>query len=128
MADEKDELIPINIGNINDGAVIDMFERELQCALKNINDLSTPATATRSITIKLDLKPHSDRCVIETTVSCSTKLAGVEKHNSKVFMGRTEENGVIAFSEDPRQMGFWRAPKQREEAPVIQFKREAQEQ
>jgi hypothetical protein len=128
MAEEKEELIPINIGNINDGAVIDMFDRELQSALKNINDLSTPATATRSITIRLDLKPHSDRCVIETTVSCSTKLAGVEKHNSKVFMGRTEDNSVIAFASDPRQMAFWTAPKPREEAPVIQFRAESQQQ
>ena len=90
MANEQDELIPINIGNINDGAVFDMFEREMRRVWDNICDLSTPAT--------------------------------VEKHKSKVFLGKTEENALIAFTSDPRQMALWHAPKPKDETPVISFK------
>ena len=122
MANEQDELIPINIGNINDGAVFDMFEREMRRVWDNICDLSTPATATRSLTIRVDFKPHSDRCVIETEVASSCKLATVEKHKSKIFLGQTEEKELIAFTSDPRQMALWHAPKPKEETPVISFK------
>jgi hypothetical protein len=43
------DLCTINIGNINEGAMIDGFEIELQKALANIADLNTPATATREV-------------------------------------------------------------------------------
>lgn len=126
MAGEKEELIPINIGNINDGAVFDMFEREMARVWDNICDLSTPATATRSLTIKVEFKPHSDRCVIETEVASGCKLATIEKHKSKVFLGQTEDKALIAFASDPRQMPLWSTSKRKEETPVIQFNRDAQ--
>jgi hypothetical protein len=90
----QQELIPINIGNVNDGAMIDGFEIELQKALSNIADLNTPATATRAVRLELILKPHSDRIVIETEFKCSCKLAPIETHKSKVFLGRTSEGGA----------------------------------
>jgi hypothetical protein len=122
MAADDQELVPINIGNINDGAIFEMFEREMQKVWENICDLATPATATRSLTIRVDFKPHSDRCVIETEVASGVKLATVEKHKSKVFLGKTEENSLIAFASDPRQLPLWHAPKPMEETPVISFK------
>lgn len=126
-AQERDDLVPINIGNINDGAVLEMFERELQKVWANICDLATPATATRSLTVRVDFKPHSDRCVIETEVVSGCKLATIEKHKSKVFLGKTEEGSLIAFESDPRQMPLWHAPKPKDETPVINFKqRDAQ--
>ena len=91
-------------------------------------DLSTPATTTRTLQIRVEFKPHSDRCVVETEVGASCKLAPIEKHKSKVFLGRTEENTLIAFESDPRQMALWHAPKPREKTPVIDFKPRAGEQ
>lgn len=82
------ELATINIGNINEGAMIDGFDLELRKALENIADLTTPATATRTVTLHLTLKPHSDRVVIETEFRCASKLAGIETHKSKIFLGR----------------------------------------
>ena len=117
MADQ--EAIPVNIGNINDGALIEAFDIEFRKALDNIADLNTPATATRTVTLTLTLKPHSDRITIETEVRSGSKLATIEVHKSKCFMGRTEEGTYVAFASDPRQMPLWSKPKPRE--TVIAF-------
>jgi hypothetical protein len=118
----NNELATINIGNINEGAMIDGFEIELRKALENIADLNTPATATRAVTLQLILKPHSDRVVIETEFKCGSKLAGIETHKSKIFLGRAEEGGLVAFDGDPRQMPLWAPPKPQKAPEPIQFK------
>lgn len=102
--------------------MIDGFEIELQKALANIADLNTPATATRAVNLQLILKPHSDRIVIETEFKCSSKLAPIETHKSKVFLGRTKEGGLVAFDADPRQMSLWSAPAPAEVAKPIEFR------
>jgi hypothetical protein len=115
-----EDVNPINIGNINEGAIIDAFDINLRKVLDNIADLNTPATATRSLVIRVDFKPHSDRCTVATEVNCTTRLAAIEKHAGKVFVGKTEDGVMVAFDKDPRQMPLWSAPKPKE-VPVIQF-------
>jgi hypothetical protein len=119
MPEEK-EAVPVHIGNINDGAMIEGFEIEFRKALDNIADLNTPATATRTVTLTLSLKPHSDRITIETEFKAGSKLASIEVHRSKCFLGKSEDGGLVAFNRDPRQMPLWSAPKPRE-ATVIHF-------
>ena len=116
------DLIPINIGNINEGALIDGFDIELRKALANIADLNTPATANRSVTLKLILKPHSDRVTIETEFKCSSQLAPIEVHKSKCYMGKAEDGSIIAFTGDPRQMPLWSQPKPKEAPAPLAFK------
>ena len=110
----------INIGNLNEGAVIDAFDLELRKVLENIADLSTVATATRTITVKIDFKPESDRCKVHTEVSVKTSLAPIEKHSSKVYVAKTDEGALVALDADPRQMPLWESPK-KAQPPVIQF-------
>lgn len=116
----EQEAIPVNIGNINDGAMIEAFDIEFRRALENILDLSTPATATRTVTLTLQLKPHSDRITIETEFKASSKLAAIETHKAKCFVGKSEDGQVIAFTSDPRQMPLWTPPKPKE-TTVIKF-------
>lgn len=117
------QLTPIDIYTVNDGAIVDGFGIELQKVLENIRDINTPATATRSVTLQLILKPHSDRTVIETEVACSSKISTIEKHKSKMFLGVTEGGAPIAFDEDPRQMIMFTPPKPKEVAQPIEFGR-----
>ena len=114
------EAVTINLGNINEGAALDAFEMALMKVLENIGDLSTIATAPRAITLRVDFKPHSDRIKVETEFSVKTTLAGIEKHKSQIFVGRSEEGQAVAFDADPRQMPLWKVPKA-PESPVIQF-------
>lgn len=117
---EPVEAIPVNIDNINDGAMIEAFDLEFKRALANICDLNTPATATRTITLQLVLKPHSDRVTIETEFKASSRLAAIETHKAKCFMAKAEDGSLVAFTSDPRQMPLWSAPKPKE-AAVIAF-------
>ena len=58
MADQQEnEPIPINIGNICDGALVEAFEVELAKVIKNIMDPNTEAKAKRSITMTVDFHP-----------------------------------------------------------------------
>jgi hypothetical protein len=122
MADEEGpEQATINIGNISDGEAMNAFDLYLHKIMENIADLSTIATATRSITLRFDFKPESDRCTVHVEMHCSTKTAPIEKHVSKMFMGRTQEGALVALDEDPRQLTFWTAPAPKE-VPVVEFR------
>lgn len=112
------DLATINIGNINEGAAIEAFNLELLKVLENIHDLSTSPTATRSIQLRVDFKPHSDRVQVDTEFRCASKLAPIETHKSKIYVGRTEEGALVAFDGDPRQMPLWTAPKPKEVKPI----------
>jgi hypothetical protein len=121
MAEQKlTDAATINIGNINEGAAIDAFDMELRKVLENISDLSTVATADRTITLRVTFKPESDRCKVHTEFAIATKLAGIEKHVSKIFVAKTDDGELVALDADPRQMPLWQTPK-KAEPPVIQF-------
>lgn len=124
MEESKQNLAAINLGNINEGAAVDAFDLELRKILENIADLSTVATATRTITLKVDFKPESDRCRVHTEFGVSSKLAGIEKHKSKIFVARTDDGALVALDSDPRQMGLWEAPK-KSAPPVIEFAKQS---
>jgi hypothetical protein len=122
--DPTKELVPIDFANVNDGAMTEGFGIELQKALANIADINTPATATRVVTLQLILKPHSDRTVIETEFKCSSKLADIETHKSKIYMGATEDGSPIAFDADPRQMILFTPPKPKEAPQPLAFRQD----
>jgi hypothetical protein len=117
----EDEIVPINIGNINNGAALDLFAQALDKVLENIADLATEATATRRIVLTVEFKPHSDRIKVETEMGIACKLATPERNKSHVFLARSDGGGIVALDADPRQMPLWTAPKA-PEMPVIEFR------
>jgi hypothetical protein len=118
VAVKEKEIVPINFATINDGALIEAFEIELQKVLVNIADANTPATATRSLTLQLVLKPHADRVVILSEVHCKSSLAPIEKHEAKIYLGKSTEGDLVAFDGDPRQMSLWTSPKVAKQEPI----------
>jgi hypothetical protein len=115
------EPITINIGNVCDGAAVDAFELKLRECLENICDLNTPATAARTVTLKVRLKPREDRCQIAAEFTCEASLASFEPKVARMFIGRDEEGHLYGLKEDPRQLTFF-TPAKKPEAPVVQFK------
>jgi hypothetical protein len=114
--------ITINIGNICDGAAVDAFEKKLAECLANICDLNTPATASRTVVLKVKLKPREDRVQINAEFTCSTTLPSFVPKTSRLFVGRDDEGNLYGLTEDPRQIKLFQPPKPRELPPVVSFK------
>lgn len=57
------------------GAFEERVDRAMAEALDNILDPNTKATAKRSITLNIELRPDEERSHIEVSVSVKTKLA-----------------------------------------------------
>jgi hypothetical protein len=130
MSDETEEVkgpkaisepITINIGNVCDGAAVDAFELKLRECLENICDLNTPASATRTVTLKVKLKPREDRIQVATEFTCEASLASFEPKVARMFIGRDEEGHLYGLAEDPRQLTFF-TPPAKKEAEVVKFK------
>jgi hypothetical protein len=116
-----DEVIPINIGNICDGALVEAFEVELAKVIANIMDPNTSYKTKRSISMTVDFHPKEDRVQINVESSVNTKLAGLIPSNSRIFVGKDAEGGLHAVDEDPRQMNIFLPAKPLESASAIQF-------
>jgi hypothetical protein len=124
QADYRDEPITINIGNLCKGKIIEAFETELQKCLNNIFDLETSATASRTISLKVKLKPDDARIKIHSTFTCDSSLAAPREVTDVFFVGKDGETGKLyGLVSDPRQASIVFTPPKPKEAPKpIEFK------
>lgn len=94
----------INIGNICNSSVPDVFMRALKDVLKNIADPNTPAEQKRKLTLEFTFTPHASREIGEVAFKTKTTLASVEAKKGAFFMGRKMANGdVRGYAHDPKQ-------------------------
>ena len=91
----------LSLKNIAKGAVPEIFQRELETVLKNINDINTYAVEKRKITLEFEFKPNAERDVIDCTVLAKSKLVGVKAATGTAYCG----NGKM-YSRDPNQTEF----------------------
>lgn len=92
----------VTLQTLNRGAVVDLFNAELEKVLSNIADENTNPTTVRSITIKLDIKPGKSRREADTKLSVTSKLASLKPAESIMFFD--VENGKIdAYEDNPKQ-------------------------
>lgn len=89
--------------NLKGGAAMDMFARELDRVLENINDPNTEPDAGREIVLKVKFIPSKERDTAVVKLSSSTKLAGVRAQATTIHMGRNQGR-MVAAEFDPRQM------------------------
>ena len=105
----SDELV--NLGNIARGAALEAFQHEFALVLRNITDPSTPATAKRSITLKVEFEPESDRVKVATKFSCTSRLADSMERAGEIYIVPGESGGIVALNDNPQQPGLWDANK-----------------
>lgn len=72
MEEEK-----LSLSNLIDGGAVEMFDRALQAALENINDINT-TLKPREVNMKVVLQPSDDRTLVAVNVFCAPKLQGQE--------------------------------------------------
>jgi len=69
----------IKIEDMQDGAVLEAINNEIERAVDNVRDPNTEATTARVVTIKLTLKPDATRELVETRLEATSKLAALQK-------------------------------------------------
>lgn len=92
----------LNLDNICNGGVPEVFERELGEVLKNIADVNTDPEATRKITLEFTFKPFKDRSGAMVRFGCKSKVAPVEEVAGQMFVQRRGIN-LSAIAHDPKQ-------------------------
>jgi hypothetical protein len=98
------EPIELNVGNVADGVVPELFDTEIRKILSNIADVNTPADAKRKLTIDFDFAPTPDRKSAVVTVTAKTKLQGMEGKAGTIYFRKSQVTQAIeAYAEDPRQ-------------------------
>jgi len=86
----------LTLANFGNGAVNEVFDRELQRVLKDIMDPNTEATAQREVNLKIVIKPDEERDLGVVGVKASSKLAGSRAFISKLAFGRDRSGRVEA--------------------------------
>ncbi|MFX3635427.1 MAG: hypothetical protein ACE3L7_04010 [Candidatus Pristimantibacillus sp.] len=97
----------IKIDSLSNGAVAEQIDREMQRIADNVLDPNTAATATRTLTIKVTIKPDKDRMAAAVDTSVSASLVGREGVPTRfIFDYDQEGKGVAAelLSKDRNQM------------------------
>jgi len=91
----------IELQNIRNGVVFDLFDEEFKKVLANIGDENTVASAERSITIKISIKPDKTRRTGAVKIQSSATLAKIEPKDSLVFFDHDQDGQFIALADDP---------------------------
>lgn len=98
----------LNLSNICNGAVEEIFNREMAAVLENINDPNTPAEAVRKVSIVFSIAPFPDRNGAFVEFVCNSKLAPAAKVKSSMFV--TRQNGrLVAVPQNPQQTSLFQS-------------------
>lgn len=92
----------ITLTSICNGAVPEVFEREVAEVYANIHDVNTDPQKSRKLTIEFTFKPLSDRSSADVSFICKKTLVSVAAVKSRVFF--SPQNGELkAYGYDLRQ-------------------------
>jgi len=92
-----------SLADLAGGAVAERFEDELSRLVVNILDPNTEAEATRTLTLKLTLKPSETRDFCAATVAVTANLAPASRIATRLFLAQGAD-GPIAAEQHPKQM------------------------
>ena len=87
----------VSLETIQNGAVVDMFNEELQKVMKNIADENTKPDAVRSITITVKIRPDKTRRSAATQVDCKITLSPVKPSDGFISLNQTKDGSLEAY-------------------------------
>ena len=106
MTDETqttDEIQTMSLPTLGNGAACELFEDELKRVLENILDVNTDAEATRSVTLKMTVKPDADREGARVLLEASSKIAPQMGVGTAMFIGK-QAGQAVAVEHNPKQL------------------------
>lgn len=102
--------VPVTLVSIGEGAMVELFDIELEKVLRNIADVNTDPTQAREITLKVRIKPDEDRAVGGVKIVASSKLASNKGAATLIYMGK-RGNQFVAVENNPKQSALFDQPK-----------------
>lgn len=92
----------VTLENIGQGALAELFAVELGKVLANIADPNTDDKTKRTITMTVTFVPNGARDVADVSIACASKLAGIQRVKTQLFMGRIKGK-LTAVESNPQQ-------------------------
>lgn len=95
----------MSLENLGQGAAVELFNVEMQRAMENIVDPNTDPKKSRTVLLKVTLKPDEEREYASITVQVSSTLAPIKPYSTHCFIGK-DRNGVVATEHNPKQLSM----------------------
>lgn len=97
------EMQKLSLFNIcGEGAVDELFERELKTVLQNIADVNTDPEKTRKIVLEFKIEPDKGRKMAKVTFACTSKTVAVDSVSGIAYI-TNQNNKVEAYTQNPDQ-------------------------
>lgn len=94
-----EKYIDFNIAELQEGAIQEKIEKEVELIMSNILDLDTDATKKRKLTITIDFTPDENRQVISLDAQVKSTLAPQVSVATTMLAGRNMDTGFIEAKE-----------------------------
>jgi hypothetical protein len=107
---KDEEFSKVSLATLGKGAAVELFERELQNVLVNIDDPNTPTKEKREIVLKVTIVPSEARDFGTVSIECKAKLASVSPASTAMLFQRDGRKHV-AFEPKGKQGNLFDAPK-----------------
>lgn len=111
--------VPLSLSTVCGGCAEERFNFELQKILENILDPNTDATAERSVTLTVKVKPDEDRQMMRSTLTVSSKPAPLSPQSSFAMVGKDVRGKAEAHEVKPFVQSEFQFPEN-----VTQLKKE----
>lgn len=92
-------MIELNSATLADGGLVERLNEEIQKAVANCLDVNTEAKKTRTVTLKIKIKPDETRSFASVSVETSSTLCPPEAISTSIHMVQNLKTGEIAASE-----------------------------
>lgn len=93
------QYISFDINQLAEGGAREQIDREVKKIMANIMDVNTDLKKKRSLTIKVDFDPDTNRKTINTSVSVKSALAPQIAIGTTMMVGRDADTGMIQAAE-----------------------------
>ena len=95
----------LTLASINNGALEEMFQREMKEVLKNVDDVNTEPKKPRKITLEISIIPNGERNMGIIELAAKSALVPVKSVGSSVIF-RNNGRNLEAFEPDFHQPTF----------------------
>jgi hypothetical protein len=100
----------MNLSDIGNGALEELFQHELKKVLHNIADVNCDPEKERAITITFTFKPSINRTTAAIGVKIGSKTVSTEGFRADAFLGNDKDGQLACFAINPNQQTLFPKP------------------